>query len=147
MNGGATANENVADPVVQVLDTTALLALRGNERGADRVERALDAADKGKARILLSFMTRMELSYLIQREEGESRADEALRLVDSFPITWVTCEPRILTASASLKARGRLSVADSWIAATAQVHSAVLIHRDPDFAAFRDIEQEFLGPR
>lgn len=129
------------------MDTTALLALRGNERGANHVAAVLTSAKHGRGRILLSFMTRMELLYIVQREEGDLPAEEALRLVDSFPITWVTCEPHILNAAAKLKARGKLSVADSWIAATALVHSAVLVHRDPEFAVLRDIAQESLGSR
>ena len=41
----------------RILDTSALLALHGNERGADHVEEILDAAKKGRGRVLLSFMT------------------------------------------------------------------------------------------
>lgn len=132
---------------VRVLDTSALLALRGNERGADHVEGILDAARKGRGQVLLSFMTRMELLYTIERAEGEAAARDALRLVDSFPVEWVTCEPEILQAAATLKARGGLSVADSWIAATAAVRNAILVHRDPEFASLREITQELLDSR
>ena len=131
----------------RVLDTSALLALRGNGRGADHVEEILDAAKKGRGRVLLSFMTRMELLYTIERAEGEAAAREALRLVDSFPAEWVTCEPEILQAAATLKARGGLSVADSWIAATAIARNAILVHRDPEFAPLREIPQEPLDSR
>lgn len=128
----------------RVLDTSALLALRGNERGADHVEGLLDAARKGRGQVLLSFMTRMELLYTIERAEGEAAARDALRLVDGFPVEWVTCEPEILQAAATLKARGGLSLADSWIAATAVARNAILVHRDPEFASFREIPQERL---
>lgn len=131
-------------PPVRVLDTSALLALRGNEAGADRVEQLLVAARKGRARLLVSFITRMELLYLIRREEGENEARSALLLVDSLPIEWVTCEPEILDAAATLKAAGRLSVADSWIAATALVHGAVLVHRDREYASVGQLRQEAL---
>ena len=86
----------------------------------------------------------MELLYLISREEGEEAARGALRLVESFTIEWITCEPSILEAAARLKARGRLSVADSWIGATAISRQAVLIHKDPEFAKFPEIAQEVL---
>src|SRR5438034_11791636 len=115
-----------------VLETSALLALRENESGSDEVAARISEAQKRKCRVLVSFMTRMELLYLIRREEGEEAAQEALRLVDSFPVEWVSCEAMILNAAAVLKAAGGLSVADSWIAATAQVHNAVLVHRDPE---------------
>ena len=129
----------------RVLDTSALLALRGNERGADHVEGVLDAAKKGRGRVLVSFMTRMELLYAIERAESETAARDALRLVESFPIEWVSCEPEILDVAARLKARGGLSVADSWIAATAIVRGATLVHCDPEFVPFREIRQERLG--
>lgn len=128
-----------------VLDTSAVLALRGDESGADRVEALLQQAARGKSRLLLSFMTRMELLYCLWRDEGEQKAREGLRLLDSFSIQWVSCEPDILEAAARIKRSGRVSVADSWIGATALVHDATLVHKDPEFRAFTEIRQETLA--
>lgn len=128
-----------------VLDTSALLTLRSDEPGADRVEELLARAKRGSCQLFGSFMTRMELLYLICREEGEEAAHEALRLVQSFTLEWITCEPSILEIAARLKARGRLSVADSWIGATAISRQAVLIHKDPEFTGFPEIAQEAIG--
>jgi predicted nucleic acid-binding protein len=91
-----------------VLDTSALLTLRSDEPGADRVEDLLARAKRRSCRLFGSFMTRMELLYLICREEGEEAARGALRLVESFTIEWITCEPSILEVAARLKTRGRL---------------------------------------
>jgi predicted nucleic acid-binding protein len=135
----------MADAAARVLDTSALLALRGEEEGADKVERLLDAATKGRGRLLVSFMTRMEMLYLIRRDEGAEPAQDALRLIDTFPIEWVSCEAGILDMAATLKAKGGLSVADSWIAATAVVRGAKLVHRDPEISAMPEIPQEWLG--
>jgi len=128
-----------------VLDTSALLALRGNESGADRVEKLLQQANRRQCRLLVSFMTRMEILYLIWRDEGEQQGREALRLLDSLAIEWVSCEARILEASAYVKSHGGLSVADSWIAATAINRDATLVHKDPEFQKFKDMAQEFLA--
>jgi ribonuclease VapC len=127
-----------------VLDTSALLAFRGDEPGADRIESLLLRARNGQYRLLGSFITKMELLYIIWRDEGEEAGREALRLVDSFPIEWVSCEPEILDTAARFKAGGRLSLADSWIAATAVVRDATLIHKDPEFSELRDLSQEML---
>jgi ribonuclease VapC len=89
-------------------------------------------------------MTRMELLYLLRRAEGEEAARQAFRLIDTFPLEWVSCESEILEAAALLKAEGGLSVADSWIGATAMVRNAILIHRDPEFDKFPGIPQRFL---
>ncbi len=128
-----------------LLDTSALLALRGEETGAEEVERLLRRREKGECLLLASFMTRMELLYLIRREDGEEAAREALRLIDAFNLEWVTCEPAILEAAALLIAKGGLSVADSWIGATAIVRDAILIHRDPEFTKCGKVSQRFIG--
>lgn len=130
---------------VFVLDTSALLTLRSDEPGADRVAELLSRAKRGSCQLFACFMTRMELLYLIWREEGEEAAHDALRLVDSFTIEWISCEPVILEVAARLKARGRLSVADSWIGATAITRKAVLIHKDPEFTKFVEISQETIA--
>jgi predicted nucleic acid-binding protein len=126
------------------LDTSALLALRGEETGADEVERLLRKGERGECLLLASFMTRMELLYLIRREEGEAAARQALHLIDTFNLEWVSCEPEILETAALLKAEGGLSVADSWIGATAIIRNAVLVHKDPEFTRHKNIPQKFI---
>ena len=127
-----------------VLDTSALLALRGDKPGADRVEALLSQAKKNQCRLLASFMTRMEVLYNVWRAEGEEAARHALRLMDSFAVHWISCEPNILEIASRIKAQGRLSVADSWIGATAIAYGATLIHKDPEFGPFKEIPQEIL---
>lgn len=128
-----------------VLDTSALLALRDDEAGAERVHRIIDAARKRRASAYVSFMTRMELLYRIAASEGDEAAASAVRLLDALPLHWVTCEPAILFEAARIKQRGGLSVADAWIAATAALRQAVLVHKDPEFAMVADLAQEHIG--
>lgn len=127
-----------------VLDTSALLALRSDESGAQRVEEILRLGRQGRARVLLSFMSRMEILYRVGASEGEEAARAALRLLDAAGVMWISCEPEILEATARLKARGGLSVADAWIAATAATRNGVLVHKDPEFARVREVAQERL---
>ncbi len=89
-------------------------------------------------------MSRMEVLYRIWRDEGEQPARDALRLIESFPVQWVSCEPSVLDAAARLKAQSGLSVADSWIGATAMLRDATLVHKDPEFSKFKEIAQEVL---
>jgi len=134
----------MADKGIFVLDTSALLALRSDEPGADRVESLLSKSKSNACILLISFMSRMELLYLVWREEGEETAREALRLVDSFEVEWVSCETKILDLASRLKAKGGLSVADSWIGATAIAREATLVHKVPEFTKFKEISQELL---
>jgi predicted nucleic acid-binding protein len=108
-----------------MLDTSAILALRSDESGADAVDELLKQAEKTNHPVLVSFMTRLELLYIIRRNEGELAARRALGMVDTFNLEWVSCEPEILDQAAILKSRGGLSIADSWIAATAIAVRAV----------------------
>ena len=127
-----------------VLDTSALLALRGDEPGADRVEALLSQGKKNQCRLLASFMTRAEVLYIVWRKEGEEDARHALRLMDSFNVEWISCEPNILEIAARIKAHGGLSLADSWIGATAIAYDATLVHKDPEFEPLKEIRQEIL---
>jgi predicted nucleic acid-binding protein len=65
-------------------------------------------------------------------------------LLDSFPLQWVSCDLNILEAASRIKASDGLSVADSWIAATATEYGATLVHKDPEFEPLKEISQEFL---
>lgn len=121
-----------------------MLALRGDEAGADEIEGLLRQGESGGCSLLASFMTRMELLYVIRREEGKEAAVRALSLIDTFKLEWVSCEPEILETAALLKAERGLSVADSWIGATAVVRKAILIHKDPELRKFQDIPQRYI---
>lgn len=127
-----------------VLDTSAVLALRADERGAERVEEILRRASNGRSEVLVSFMTRMEILYRVSADEGEEAARSALRLLDSSGIRWVSCEDAILEEAARIKSRGGLSVADAWIASTALRHEAVLVHKDAEFDGVPEVRQERL---
>jgi predicted nucleic acid-binding protein len=134
-------------PEAFVLDTSALLALRSDESGAERVAELLRLGRRGKVKILVSFMTRMEILYRVTASEGEDPARTALRLIDAAGVSWVSCDPEILETAARFKARGGLSVADAWIAATAATKHAVLVHKDPEFTSVREVDQERLPLR
>ena len=127
-----------------VLDTSAILALRSDERGAARVDTIVRAARAPRTQVMASFMTRMEILYRIEASEGAEEALSAVRLLDATGLRWVGCEPEILVAAARIKASGGLSVADAWIAATALVERATLVHKDPEFRRVREVSQEML---
>jgi predicted nucleic acid-binding protein len=56
----------------------------------------------------------------------------------------VSCEPEIIERAAQLKAVGGLSVADAWIAATALLRGARLVHKDPEFDTVQKLQHERL---
>lgn len=126
-----------------LLDTSALLALRGEEPGADRVAELLALAQSRKVECMGCFMSQMELMYRVWRDESEARAQLAYEQCLALPITWIHETPELLKAAVAIKAKHPLSVADAWIAATAELTGATLVHKDPEFAAV-PVAQEML---
>ena len=123
------------------LDTSAILTLRDDEPGAERVAMLLDGPDPCFA----CFITRMEVFYRVWKDEGEGSGRLAYEQLQSLPIEWVDqTEPLLLEAS-RIKALHRLSVADAWIAAAALLSRATLLHKDPEFKAIAELDQDWLA--
>ena len=123
------------------LDTSAILTLRDDEPGAERVAMLLDGPDPCFA----CFITRMEVLYRVWKDEGEGSGRLAYEQLQSLPIEWVDqTEPLLLEAS-RIKALHRLSVADAWIAAAALLSRATLLHQDPGFEAITELDQSWLA--
>jgi len=116
-----------------VLDTSALLTLRDDEAGADRVAEVLGLAIKGKARCYGCFITLMEVYYRVWRDENKSAGQLAYQQCLALPIEWLSSSEALLIRSAEFKAMYPLSIADAWIAACAAEHGATLLHKDPEF--------------
>ena len=122
------------------LDTSAIITLRDDEPGAERVATLLEGPDP----CLACFITRMEVLYRVWKDEGERSGRLAYEQLQSLPIQWVDqTEPLLLEAS-RIKATYPLSVADAWIAATALLSQATLLHKDPEFEAINQLDQSWL---
>ena len=123
------------------LDTSAILTLRDDEPGAERVAMVLEGPDP----CFVCFVTRMEVLYRVWKDEGERSGRLAYEQLQSLPIQWVDqTEPLLLEAS-RIKATHPLSVADAWIAATALLSRATLLHKDPEFEAVTELDQSWLA--
>lgn len=117
-----------------VLDTSAILCYIQGEEGNSVVEKILHAARRKECRIYLSFMTFMELYYILWQEKGEAVAKETVVYVDALPMERIESNPRIGLLAGRIKATNRLSVADAFVAATTVEKNAILVHKDPELA-------------
>jgi predicted nucleic acid-binding protein len=126
-----------------LLDTSALLTLRDDEPGAQRVADLLTLASQRKAKCFGCFMSLMEVLYRVWKDENEQAAQQAYQQCLALPIEWMHSSESLLQQAAQLKALHRLSLADAWIAACAMEQDAVLIHKDPEFTPL-NLEQELL---
>ncbi len=124
-------------PDAFVLDTSAILALWNEEDGASTVEKILRERP-GLRKVYVSFMTFMECAYRLWKDKGQNAADEILRALSLLPIIRVDVTDALLFTASELKAQHNLSVADSWIIATAIVYNGILVHKDPEFDALSD---------
>ncbi len=129
-----------------LLDTSALLALRDDEAGADRVAALLAQAQSGRSACFGCFMSLMEVYYRVWKDEGEVAGRLAYEQCGSLPIEWLHESAQLLEAAAAIKAVNSLSLAEAWIAAAAQLADATLVHKDPEFAVLK-LAQEALPYR
>ena len=127
-----------------ILDTSALLTMRGDEPGAVRVEALLRDAALGKVECHGCFISLMEVLYRIWKNEGETAGFSAYSKCLGLPIEWVHESPTLLERAARVKATHPLSLADAWIAATALELDAILVHKDPEFENLPGLRQERL---
>lgn len=116
-----------------LLDTSALLTLRDDEEGANTVADLLQHCHDGKAKVFACFMSQMEIFYRVWKDEGEQSGRLAYEQCKSLPIEWVWESPELLEKAAELKATCGVSLADAWIAASALLQCATLVHKDPEF--------------
>jgi predicted nucleic acid-binding protein len=114
-----------------VFDACALLALINNEPGADRVETVLREALSGNADIYMNKINVYEVYYGIRRVEGEQKADETYRRIQKQPINIIdTFGDDVFIEAAKLKAKYRISLADSIVLGEAVVRTATILSSD-----------------
>lgn len=120
-----------------VLDTSALMALKENEPGAGVVEKILRREGR-RGNVFVSFMSLMEFRYIILRAEGRASAEEAYALLKQIPFRVLESDEALSQSAADIKASTRLSVANAWVAATAERLGAILVHKDPEFEPLKN---------
>jgi predicted nucleic acid-binding protein len=119
-----------------VLDTSAIMAVLYREDGRPEVEALFQQPEP----ILVPFMAMMEVHYKIMREFPDT-LDRRLALVSSWPVDVIESTPEWREIAAAVKAPGRVSTADAWVAALALHNDAVLVHKDPEFERVRQLRE------
>ena len=114
-----------------VLDACALLALLRNEPGADKVAAVLNAANNGKAKVVMHKANLLEVYYDLFRSHGKEKADLILFEIIKRPIE-VNAEItyRIFEEAGRLKASYKISFADSFALAQAIASGGELLTAD-----------------
>lgn len=121
--------------MTHLLDTSGMLALLFDERGADRVSEIIDDPT---AIVGISALTLFEVMTAAFRRMGSypSAIQVVAECVASIErIVPVTEEIVRLAMDLRQEGAARIATVDIVIAATAALHGAILVHRDPHFAS------------
>lgn len=120
--------------VKYLLDTSALMTFIAQEAGAERIETILRDGN-----VILTWVSLLEIHYITLQKWGQEEADRRYAILKRVGATIITemDEPTLLMAS-KFKAGYQISFADAVIAAIAQQHQAVLVHKDPEFETLAD---------
>lgn len=124
-----------------LLDTSAFVTLTDKENGFERVRDLLKAARRGKVVLHASFATLTEVRYILTYDRGEEQAGRISDAIRKFPVTWHHSDDALCSEAAKLKAAHKISFADAFVAATANRLDATLVHKDPEFEAFKGVIQ------
>lgn len=117
-----------------LLDTSALFCLKDNEKGSKEVMKILERAGEANP-VYASFVSFMEYFYVVYRELGREEAYRAYLELKMLPLQVIESSESLRLLAGEIKVNFSLSLADAWIAATAESLSAELVHKDPEFEA------------
>jgi len=95
------------------------------------VDDLLDQAKRGEVNLSMSIVNVVEVFYDRLRAVGLEKAEEVFRLVYSLPITIIeTVDCAVGEEAARLKAEGGMSLADTFLVATASYTGATVVTSD-----------------
>ncbi len=114
-----------------VMDASALIAFLKDEEGAAKVDDILKKAGDAKSSIFMNKINVLEIYYGVYRDDGKKKAEETLLAIQNLPlkITDVLTD-EIFKEAGRLKAKYKISLADSLALAEAKTRSAALITCD-----------------
>ncbi len=123
-----------------VLDACAFIAFLKDEEGHNIVDDIFKNAIDGKCKIFLHKATLLEVYYEFFRSSGKAFADKLLSSVAKQPIVLINkLDNRFIQNAGYYKATQKISFADSFVLALAEIKKAVII--SSDHHEFDDIEK------
>lgn len=116
-----------------VLDAVAVLAYLGDEEGAEKVEELLEKSERGEIKLFINYVNLGEVYYIIARELGVAKANEAITIVKRWNMEFVGVDESIALIAARIKATHKLSYADAIAVATAIEKKGIIVTGDREF--------------
>jgi predicted nucleic acid-binding protein len=129
---------NIEEKARYALDTSAFFTYFEEEDGADKVQSLFEMSKSGKVEIFASFVSYVEVFYITCQNEGEESAKCRIELMNELPMSRIDSNEELGLLAGRIKANYKLSFADAWVAATAIILDAILVHKDPEFRNLKD---------
>jgi predicted nucleic acid-binding protein len=122
-----------------VLDTSALLALLFDEPGAEKIENLFHQAAEADKPMFISAVNWAEVLYKMHHKRGVQGFDGARHLQHTMPLAVEPVDRELAEASAALKVKHGLGLADAFAASLAKSKKAELVTADTEF---KSVEKE-----
>ena len=122
-----------------VLDSFAILAYSGGERGYDKVVDLLERALSNEVSLSICVVNWGECCYITLQEGGDDFLNKLVARLKDYPIEMVDADEELTLPAARYKAFHKMSFADAYAAALAAARGAVLVTGDEEF---RSLEKE-----
>lgn len=128
-----------------VLDSFAVLVFLFKEKGHQKLIDLFEAAADNDEAALISAPNWAEVRYVVERKVGAARWREVRATLLALPLQVVPADRELAEAAGALKATKRMSLADCFAAALAQMNGVAVYTGDPEFKAVeRDVNVVWL---
>lgn len=99
----------------------------------EHVQRLMKDAEKELTTVCMCIINLGEVIYIIEREQGLSKAHEVLAAIQKLPIEIVPVDNQTVLDAAHIKANHAMSYADAFAVTCAQRMGAILLTGDKEF--------------
>ena len=106
-----------------------------------QVRALLQKAKDGKCRVVTSIINLGEMAYITEREQGLTKAQAALGLIEQLPIEVQSASDEAVFRAAHIKANYPVAYADAFAISLAQTFEGTVRTGDPEFKSVEKIIQ------
>jgi predicted nucleic acid-binding protein len=125
--------------MVKIIDACALMAYLEKEEGYEKVKNLFIKAAEGDSDLLMTTINLGEVLYVLLREYGQEETAKILKVIETFPIEFISVDLEITKQAAIYKAHKKMSYADCFAAALAKLKKGELVTSDKEL---KEVEEE-----
>lgn len=122
-----------------VLDSFAVLAYLGDEKGREKVEYILNRASKINKPLKMTVINVGEVMYITERERGVKESQLVLSRIKQLPIRFYHVDEELTLKAAYIKAGHPIAFSDCFAAGLAILSDSVLMTGDPELKKLENL--------